>query len=283
VNRQDQPQKPDAIRLESLSYRYGSEKLALRSLDLVIPAEQCVALVGPNGAGKSTLLLHLNGILPEPRHKWLGMMAHRHAGAQDAGQGAIEERSGAVWINGIRVSKNTAPEIRKRVGLVFQDPDDQLFAMTVLEDVAFGPINHGVSKPDALELARECLAQVGLVHVAHRSPQQLSFGERKRVCLAGVLACRPSILVMDEPTANLDPRARRRFIELIASLRLTKFLATHDLEMVLDVCDRAVLLDDGAIVADGVPRSLLSDSELVRQHGLEVPPSLAFRPDPRNA
>lgn len=283
MNRLDEPHSPDAIRLDSLSYRYGSEKLALRCLDLVIPAGQCVALVGPNGAGKSTLLLHLNGILPEPKHKWLGMMAHRHAGDREASHGSNEERSGGVWIDGIRVSKNTSPEIRKRVGLVFQDPDDQLFAMTVLEDVAFGPINHGVSKPDALELARECLEQVGLAHVAHRPPQQLSFGERKRVCLAGVLACRPSILVMDEPTANLDPRARRRFIELIASLRMTKFLATHDLEMVLDVCDRAVLLDDGAIVADGIPHTLLSDRELVLQHGLEVPPSLAFRPDPGKA
>lgn len=281
MNRLDEPRRPDAIRLESLTYRYGSEKLALRSLDLAIPAGQCVALMGPNGAGKSTLLLHLNGILPEPRHKWLGMLSHRHPADEAGSAGTGEEPSGAVWIDGIRISQRSAAEIRRRVGLVFQDPDDQLFAMTVLEDVAFGPINHGLSKQDAFELARECLEKVGLAHVGHRSPHQLSFGERKRVCLAGVLACRPSILVMDEPTANLDPRARRRFIELIASLSMTKFLATHDLEMVLDVCDRAVLLDDGAIVADDLPRKILSDRDLVERHGLEVPPSLAFGQNPR--
>jgi energy-coupling factor transporter ATP-binding protein EcfA2 len=269
--------RPDAILLESLSYRYGSEKLALRSLDLAIPAGQCVALVGPNGAGKSTLLLHLNGILPEPQHRWFGVLAHEHGdgGAHNHGQQIAS--SGTVCIDGIRISKSTAPEIRRRVGLVFQDPDDQLFAMTVLEDVAFGPLNHGLSRTEAFDLARNCLEQVGLSPVAHRSPHHLSFGERKRVCLAGVLACRPTILVMDEPTANLDPRARRRFIELIAGLPMTKFLATHDLEMVLDVCDRAVLLDDGAIVADDLPEKVLSDRALVEKHGLEVPTSLAYR------
>ncbi len=274
MNRSEDTRRPPAIRAESLSYRYGSEKLALKSLDLEIPAGQCVALVGPNGAGKSTLLLHLNGILPEPHHKWLGMLAHEHSSGQRSDSQQVTS-SGGVWIDGIRISKKTAPEIRRRVGLVFQDPDDQLFAMTVLEDVAFGPMNHGMTRSEALDLAQECLSQVGLAHVGQRSPNQLSFGERKRVCLAGVLACRPTILVMDEPTANLDPRARRRFLELIAGLSMTKFLATHDLEMVLEVCDRAVLLDEGSIVADDLPRVVLSDRELVEKHGLEVPPSLA--------
>lgn len=278
MNHSEDPRSSAAIRLESLGYRYGAEKLALRSLDLAIPAGQCVALVGPNGAGKSTLLLHLNGILPDPQNKWLGILSHEHAGNGSKSAGQQVTSSGSVWIDGIRVTKKTAPEIRRRVGLVFQDPDDQLFAMSVLEDVAFGPINHGMSRSDALELAQECLTQVGLAHVGHRAPNQLSFGERKRVCLAGVLACRPTILVMDEPTANLDPRARRRFIELIGGLKMTKFLATHDLEMVLEVCDRAVLLDEGAIVADDVPVRVLSDRDLVERHGLEVPPSLSIRP-----
>lgn len=275
MNRSEEPRSSIAIRLESLSYRYGSEKLALRSLDLAIPAGQSVALVGPNGAGKSTLLLHLNGILPEPQHKWLGMLSHDHSGGDSTSASHPVASSGSVWIDGIRISKKSAPEIRRRVGLVFQDPDDQLFAMTVLEDVAFGPLNHGLPRDEALELAQNCLSQVGLAHVGHRSPHQLSFGERKRVCLAGVLACRPTILVMDEPTANLDPRARRRFLELIAGLPMTKFLATHDLEMVLEVCDRAVLLDEGSIVADDLPKVVLSDRQLVEKHGLEVPPSLA--------
>lgn len=265
----------DAVRLQSLIYSYGPERRVLNALDLAIPKGQTVALVGPNGAGKSTLLLHLNGILPEPRSRWLGLGDHSHS---DGSVQAVPNRasaSGSVAIDGIPVTQRTAPEIRKRVGLVFQDPDDQLFAMTVLEDVAFGPLNHGLPRPEAFDLARECLDQVGLGHVANRSPQHLSFGERKRVCLAGVLACRPSILVMDEPTANLDPRARRRFIELIAELPMTKFLATHDLEMVLQLCDRAVLLDEGTIVADDSPHRILCDRALVERHGLEVPASLA--------
>ena len=277
MNRPEDPKQTDAIRLESLTYRYSGDRTVLRSLDLAIPSGQTVALVGPNGAGKSTLLLHLNGILPEPKSRWFGLDEHSHADGTGHANHYNASGSGVVRIDGIVVKKSTATEIRKRVGLVFQDPDDQLFAMTVLEDVAFGPLNHGVSRADAIALATVCLEQVGLSHVAHRSPQHLSFGERKRVCLAGVLACRPSILVMDEPTANLDPRARRRFIDLIAGLPMTKFLATHDLEMVLQLCDRAVLLDEGAIVADASPMVVLGDRELVERHGLEVPASLSAR------
>lgn len=274
-----QPPDIDAIRLENLAYAYADGVAALRGLTVGIARGQTVALVGPNGAGKTTLLLHLNGILPQARTGWLAGLAHGHDHGNQ--KGAASKDSG-VWIEELKVSPKTAAEVRKRVGLVFQDPDDQLFAMTVREDVAFGPINHGMDRVSATAWAEECLAQVGLRHVADRQPHHLSFGERKRVCLAGVLACKPSILVMDEPTANLDPRARRRFLELISSLPMTKLIATHDLEMVLQICDRVLLLDAGQIVADGPPFELLSNRELIEKHGLEVPPSLESRNrDPR--
>ena len=204
---------------------------------------------------------------------WLAGLAHGHEHGE-AGAGPSGADAG-VWIEGLKVSHKTAAEVRRRVGLLFQDPDDQLFAMTVREDVAFGPINHGMDRKSASQWAEQCLAQVGLAHVADRQPHHLSFGERKRVCLAGVLACKPSVLVMDEPTANLDPRARRQFLGLISSLSITKLIATHDLEMVLEICDRVLLLDEGQIVADGTPLELLSNKELVEKHGLEVPASLA--------
>lgn len=262
----------DAIRLEQLSYGYNATAAALKGVSFGIEPGQTVALVGPNGAGKTTLLLHLNGILPEAKSGWLASLVHGH----DHSAGGVKTQ-GKVWIEGVQISPGTAAEIRMRVGLVFQDPDDQLFAMTVLEDVAFGPVNQGMERAAALNWAAECLEQVGLGHVANRPPHQLSFGERKRVCLAGVLACKPSVLVMDEPTANLDPRARRRFIGLIRSLPMTKFIATHDLEMVLEICDRAILLDAGEVVADQEPRALFSNKALIEEHGLEVPYSMAMQ------
>ena len=159
-------------------------------------------------------------------------------------------------------------------GLVFQDPDDQLFCNTVIEDVAFGPLNLGMPPAEARRIAEECLERVDLAAEADRPPHHLSFGERKRVCLAGVLACRPSVLVLDEPSANLDPRGRRRFIRLIQGLGCTKLIATHDLEMVLELCRAVVLLDAGRVVADGPSRDVLGDAERLEQHGLERPLSL---------
>ncbi len=160
------------------------------------------------------------------------------------------------------------------MGLVFQDPDDQLFCNTVIEDVAFGPLNLGKSAAEAKAIALECLAQVDLAGLADRPPHHLSFGERKRACLAGVLACEPSILVLDEPSANLDPRARRRFIQLLLGLSCTKLIATHDLELVLEVCPRTVVLDEGKVAADGASALILCDAASMEQHGLEVPMSL---------
>ncbi|OJW18728.1 MAG: cobalt ABC transporter ATP-binding protein [Planctomycetales bacterium 71-10] len=248
------PSPAPAVRLAGLTYDYPDGRRALDGVDLAIAAGESAALVGPNGAGKSTLLLHLNGLLPGRR-------------------GIGRRPAPSVWIDGLDASREGAA-VRRKVGLLFQDPDDQLFSTTVLEDVAFGPLNLGMAKGEARRLAMECLDRVGLAEAADRPPHHLSFGERKRVCLAGVLACEPSVLVLDEPTANLDPRGRRRFIELIRSLTATKLIATHDLEMVLEVCPRTVLLDAGKVVADGPSRAILDDAVLMEAHGLERPLSL---------
>ncbi len=261
-----------AVRVRDLSFRYPDGRSALRGIDLTILPGEAVALVGPNGAGKSTLLLHLNGLLPGKGRSPLEVgHAHAHVPGRVApsSNGATQ-----VWIDGLEVNARNAPEVRRRVGLVFQDPDDQLFCTSVIEDVAFGPLNLGLRPAEARRIAGECLARVDLMEAAERVPHHLSFGERKRVCLAGVLACNPSILVLDEPTANLDPRGRRRFMQLISSLTATKLIATHDLEMVLELCSRTVLLDGGRVIADGPTRSVLGDPELLDAHGLELPLSL---------
>lgn len=243
-----------AVRVAGLVYEYPDGRRALDGVNLTIAPGESTALVGPNGAGKSTFLLHLNGLLPGRRA--LGRRA-----------------SPSVWIDGLDASRAGAA-VRRKVGLLFQDPDDQLFSTTVLEDVAFGPLNLGMARDEARRLALECLGRVGLAEAADRPPHHLSFGERKRVCLAGVLACSPSVLVLDEPTANLDPRGRRRFMELIGSLPATRLIATHDLEMVLELCPRTVLLDAGKVVADGPSREILGDEALMEAHGLERPLSL---------
>jgi len=256
-----------AVRVAGLVYFYPDGRAALRGVDLTVMPGECVALVGPNGAGKSTLLLHLNGLLPG---KGGADPVHAHGG-----WASVKPKTApSVWVDGLEVNAKNAPEVRRRVGLLFQDPDDQLFSTSVIDDVAFGPLNLGMSRVDARRVASECLARVDLADAADRPPHHLSFGERKRVCLAGVLACDPSVLVLDEPTANLDPRGRRRFIQLIRSLPATKLIATHDLEMVLELCTRAVVLDAGRVVANGLPRNVLGDPNLLEAHGLEMPLSL---------
>jgi cobalt/nickel transport system ATP-binding protein len=257
-----------AIEVTHLAYRYPDGREALRDVTLSISTGESVALIGPNGAGKSTLLLHLNGLLPGRERA-----AALHAHGTKAQVGASGPGSSVV-IDGLAMDARNAPEIRRRVGMVFQDPDDQLFAPTVLEDVAFGPLNLGKGKAEARRLALECLGRVDLADAGDRPPHHLSFGERKRVCLAGVLACEPTVLVLDEPSANLDPRGRRRFISLMASLEATKLIATHDLEMALTLCGRAILLDGGRVVADGPIDLILGDETLLEAHGLEMPLSL---------
>jgi cobalt/nickel transport system ATP-binding protein len=259
-----------AIRVSGLTYRYPDGKEALRGVELIVPSGQSVALVGPNGAGKSTLLLHLNGLLPG---KGRGGLGHAHAGGRD-GHDRRPTGGPRIWIEGIGVSERTAGDVRRRVGLVFQDPDDQLFCNTVLDDVAFGPLNQGKGRSEARAIAMECLAKVELSALADRPPHHLSFGERKRACLAGVLACEPSVLVLDEPSANLDPRARRRFIQVLRELSCTKLIATHDLELVLEVCPRTVVLDQGQVAAQGESHAILGDAALMEAHGLEQPMSL---------
>ncbi len=227
-----------AIEIRDLRYRYTDGREALRGLSFVVEEGECVGLIGPNGAGKSTLLLHLNGILPE-------------------------RPTGAVTVCG----QTDLPALRRKIGLLFQDPDDQLFCPTVWEDVAFGPQQLGLGD----DAVRAALAQVGLTGFEERAPHHLSRGEKRRVCLAGVLACRPRILALDEPTSDLDPRGRRELKELLRSIPATKLIATHDLELVVELCPRVILLDRGEIIADGATRALLNDEALMLTHGLERP------------
>lgn len=242
-----------AIRLTRLKYAYPDGTRALEGVDLDVLAGERVALVGPSGAGKSTLLLHLNGVLTG---------------------------DGLVRILGKPLDGSDMREVRRKVGLVFQDPNDQLFCPTVFEDIAFGPMNLGVADKDITALVEKALRDVGLEHaMGFRSSHHLSFGERKRAALASVLVMAPEILALDEPTSNLDPRNRRHLIGLLGGLPATILLATHDLEMVLELCPRTVVMDRGHTWADGETRRLLGDARLMQEHGLEVPVSLRRAPD----
>ena len=241
---------PAVISVEHLDFAYPDGRVALRDVSFRIARGETVGLIGPNGAGKSTLLLHLNGLIGLPR------------------------RQGSIAINGLAVETPNLHEIRRRVGLLFQDPDDQLFSATVGEDVAFGPQQLGLAPDVVSGRVAQALAQVELAGFEARVPQHLSLGERKRVCLAGVLACEPEVLVFDEPTANFDPRGRREFIALCRRLPATKLIASHDLEMIVALCDRVLVLDEGRLVAEGATRSVLGDEPLMLGHGLEKPHSL---------
>ncbi len=237
------------IEIRGLNYRYPDGTQALRGVDLEVFKGESVALIGPNGAGKSTILLHLNGIL-------LG--------------------EGLVTVLGEAITRGNARGIRGRVGLVFQDPEDQLFSPTVLEDVAFGPLNMGYPREKIKGRVTTALAQVGMRGYEGRCPHHLSYGEKKRIAIATVLSMNPEILVLDEPTSNLDPSARRDLIELLKRLKFTKVIATHDMEMVAEVCERVILLSEGKVVADGGAREILTDVELLEAHKLEPPPVVKF-------
>ena len=237
-----------AIEVSNLSYRYHDGTQALRGVSFHVAPGECVGLLGPNGSGKSTLLLHLNGLLPEK------------PAADDA-----------VRIFGQPITPETLAAVRRQVGLVFQDPDDQLFCPTVAEDVAFGPQQLGLSEAQVKPRVQQALAQVGLSASGHRATHHLSHGEKRRACLAGVLACEPGLLVLDEPTSDLDPRGRREFKALLRSIPATKLIATHDLELVVELCARAIVLDQGTVVADGPVTKLLNDEALMLAHGLERP------------
>ncbi len=239
------------IEIENLEYSYPDNTNALRGIDLDIFRGESIGLIGPNGAGKSTLLLHLNGILRK-------------------GPGSIE-------ILGMKVEEKNLIRIRQKVAIVFQEPDDQLFMPTVFDDVAFGPINTGYSEEEVRKRVEEALKGVGMTGYEKRCSHHLSLGEKKRISLATVLSMQPEILILDEPTSNLDPRARRHLIELLENLCLTKIVAGHDLELILEICQRVILLDKGRIVINGETRKVLSDKSLMEYHGLEVPLSLRHK------
>jgi cobalt/nickel transport system ATP-binding protein len=236
------------IAVRGLSYRYPDGHDALLDVSFTLAPGERVALIGPNGAGKSTLLLHLNGLLPDR-----------------------PPSMPAVTVDGLPVAEANLREIRRRVGLLFQDPDDQLFCPTVWEDVAFGPRQLGLSEPGLSRLVTESLAQVGLAGFEERLPHHLSRGEKRRACLAGLLACDARVLVLDEPTSDLDPRGRRELMALLSRLPVAQLIATHDLEFVVEICARTIVLDGGRIVADGPTRRLLNDEPLMLAHGLERP------------
>ncbi len=230
--------------VENLSFSYPDGRTALRDVSLQINDCEKVALVGPNGAGKSTLMLHLNGIL--------------------SGEGQVEVR-------GMPVTKSNLPVIRAKVGLVFQNPDDQLFSPTVFEDVAFGPLHMGLPKDEIQERVARALEQVGMSDYTDRLSHHLSVGEKKRVAIATVLSMEPEILILDEPSAGLDPRARRALINQLRELPITMLVSTHDMRLVSELFPRIVIMDEGRIVADGATDALMDDAELLEAHGLERP------------
>jgi cobalt/nickel transport system ATP-binding protein len=234
-----------ALEVHDLAFTYPDGHQALRGVDLTVTPGERVAILGPNGAGKTTLVLALNGI------------------------NAVS--GGSVLVGGMTVEKPNLAEIRRRVGIVFQDPDDQLFMPTVRDDVAFGPHNLGLRGAELEARTIEALDAVGMTHAADRSPHHLSFGERRRVALATVLAMRPDILVLDEPSSNLDPVARRELAEILLGLTVTILLVTHDLPYALQLCARAVVLDDGRVAVDGPIRDVLADRETMAAHRLELP------------
>jgi cobalt/nickel transport system ATP-binding protein len=233
------------IELEHLHFAYPDGFEALHGVDLRIERGEKVALVGPNGAGKSTLMLHLNGI-HTPTH-------------------------GAVRIGGVTVDRSTVKRIRAEVGVVFQDPDDQLFSPTVFEDVAFGPIHLGYPEDEIHDRVERALASVGMTGFERRVPHRLSLGQRKRVALATVLSMDPSVLVFDEPSAGLDPRGRRELIGLLRGLEQTLLVSTHDMRLVVECFPRMVVMDGGLVVGDGSTEELLADDTFLEAHGLERP------------
>ncbi len=237
------------LEVDGLAYAYPDGHQALFGVDLHVHAGERVALLGPNGAGKTTLVLHLNGIL-----------------GAGSGQGA-----GSVSVSGLRVEKANLAEVRRRVGIVFQDPDDQLFMGSVRADVAFGPRNLGVKGAELDRKVMHALDLVGMADFADRPPHHLSFGQRRRVAVATVLVMDPEILVLDEPSSNLDPASRRELADILRSLDVTVLMVTHDLPYALELCPRAVVLSDGHVVADAPTYEVLTDAGLMTAHRLELP------------
>ncbi len=248
MGEQDKP--PPTVLVEQVRYQYPDGPMALMEISFALHPGESVAVVGPNGAGKTTLFLSLSGI--------------------------IAPQQGRIQVAGLDLSKPSERRLwPSRAGIIFQNSDDQIFNTTVLDDVAFGPLNLALPPEEVRSRVTEALHQVGLEGYEQRTPFHLSGGEKRRVAIAGVLAMKPQVLLLDEPSMFLDPRGRRELIKLLRSLAVTKLIASHDLEMIRETCERAIVLDAGRIVADGPTRAILGDAPLMEAHGLEVPHSLS--------
>ncbi len=234
----------DALQVRDLHFSYPDGHSALHGVSFKLCDGDKVALVGPNGAGKSTLMLHLNGIL---------------------------EGKGEIELSGLRLTRGNLPVIRSMVGLVFQNPDDQLFSPTVFEDVAFGPLHMGLPEVEVRARVDSALEAVRMISYKDRLSHHLSVGEKKRIAIATVLSMNPSVLILDEPSAGLDPRARRTLINLLRELPITMLVSTHDMKLVQELFPRTIVMDDGNIVADGLTMEILENEELLTAHGLEKP------------
>ncbi len=240
------------IELQGVHYSYPDGTRALNGISFRIVHGESVGIVGANGAGKSTLLLQINGTLLPTQ--------------------------GSVSIGETILSKKTVKEIRKKIGFVFQDPDDQIFMPTVFEDVAFGPLHLGWTLENVEQSAIKALEQVNCLHLKDRPPHRLSLGQRRSISIASVISMDPDILIMDEPSSNLDPRSRRQLIQLLKKFDHSKMLASHDLDMVMQLCDRTIILNEGTVVADGKTLELFSNETLLEENGLEKPLSMQYTP-----
>jgi cobalt/nickel transport system ATP-binding protein len=238
----------NSLVIEDLAFAYPDGNQALFGVNLKVKRGERVALLGPNGAGKTTLILHLNGIL-------------------NSGHGRVFVADKLVDSK----DKDGLKQIRSKIGIVFQDPDDQLFMPTVGQDVAFGPYNMGARDSELDKIVNDALSLVGMLEYKDRPPHHLSFGQRRRVAVATVLAMKPEILVLDEPSSNLDPASRRELADILRSLEITMIMVTHDLPYAYELCERSLILSGGVIAADGKTRELLMDVELLKKHSLEMP------------
>ena len=238
------------LKINNLSYAYPDGHKALKGIDFSINQGESIAILGPNGAGKTTLILHLNGILGELK--------------------------GEIEVDGLKYSSENIAKIRKTVGDVFQDPDDQLFMPTVIEDVMFGPKNFGYSNEESETNAVEALKMVGMENFQDRPPHHLSFGQKRKVAIATVLASKPKLLVLDEPASNLDPASRRDLIDILIKLDISIILVTHDLPMALEICERSLVLNEGIIKEDSLTKDILQNKQLMKENRLELPYGFAL-------
>ena len=238
------------LEISNLTYEYPDGYKALNEISFDLEEGDSLGILGPNGAGKTTLILHLNGILGE--------------------------LDGSIKLNNVEFVEDNLAEIRKTVGVVFQDPDDQLFMPTVLEDVMFGPKNFGFSEEASKENAEEALKMVGMNDYQEKAPHHLSFGQKRKVAIASVLASKPQLLVLDEPSSNLDPSSRRELIDILLSLEISIVLVTHDLPMALEICPKIIVVNSGLITENGKTIDLLTNNKVMRENRLELPYGFAL-------